>query len=320
MDLSVVLARQKLSLPIMNGAGSCKHIEDVKLLASTDLLGGINVGSGTVNKGSGNAGNVFDWNQYRSLNSLGLPNPGKEEYRELLPEMVEIAHDSGKVLHFTIAGNTPDDYAQMAEVARDANVDCLEVNLGCPNKFASDKRQMRIIAFLPDQSQQILRLVRQTVGPGLTMAVKVTYYSDRGALEEVADSINDPSLVQVVVTTNTLPNCVAFTADGKHLIVPQYKGYAGGAGRMMKEAALGQVQMWRSVLRPEIQIEGVGGIATGRDVVEFFWAGADSVQITSELLKKNKLDITPLSGIVSELTDLAHLVPQFADRMGREST
>jgi dihydroorotate dehydrogenase (fumarate) len=312
MDISVMLAGQKFSVPIMNGAGSCKTLEDVRSLARTPA-GGIVVGSGTVKGGTGNENNTFDWNQYRSLNSLDLPNPGKEVYRSQLPEMVNIATQAGKPLHFSIAGNTPDEYAEMALVALEAKVNCLEINLGCPNKFDGDKRQARIIANLPYVSYEILHLIRRRIGFLLPISVKVTYYSDRGVLEEMAGVINDPRFaIHAVVTTNTLPNCVAFTENGKHLLVPQFKGYAGGGGRMMKEAGLGQVQMWRETLKPEIQIIGVGGISTGRDVVEYMWAGADAVQMTTALLTKGRLDPQPLERVTLEFADQAHLVSRFA--------
>ncbi|MBX4204919.1 MAG: hypothetical protein KW788_01865 [Candidatus Doudnabacteria bacterium] len=123
-------------------------------------------------------------------------------------------------------------------------------------------------------------------------------------------------MVSAIVTTNTIPNCVAFTQHGKHLLVPQYKGYAGGAGRMIKEAGLGQTQMWRENLRSEIQIIGVGGITSGRDAVEYFWAGADAVQMTTALLSKGLLDPQPLERVTMEFVELAHLIPRFAATVG----
>ncbi|MBX4204920.1 MAG: tRNA-dihydrouridine synthase [Candidatus Doudnabacteria bacterium] len=176
MDFTVELAGQRLTMPIMNGAGSCKIIADVNALARTPA-GAIVVGSGTVKGGMGNANNTFDWNEYRSLNSLGLPNPGEEGYQRDLPEMVNIAHEAGKLLYFSIAGNTQDEYAEMALTAADAKVDLIEINLGCPNKFDGDKRQMRIIANLPDLSHEILYTIRRAIGLRLPISVKVTYYT-----------------------------------------------------------------------------------------------------------------------------------------------
>jgi len=302
------VARMQLEPPIMNGAGTCKDMDDFDLvMAST--AGAVVVGSATINGGTGNAGNVFDWDERRSLNSLGLPNPGLVAYGNILVDMARKGRLSNKPVIFSIAGTDPDDYRKLAQLAVMANVSCVEVNLGCPNKYLTSGKLARIACYDPCLVESILREVRSVLdekgGSSISLTVKVSYFPDRVLMDEVASVISGSTYwVGAVVAINTLANALAFTPSGRHRLVPQFRGYSGLGGRAVKEIGLGQVQLWRDMLVDQIRIIGVGGISTGRDVQEYFWAGADAVQVTSELLKDGRLGVAPLERITSELVDI----------------
>src|SRR5581483_776377 len=89
--------KHPLSPPLMNGGGCCKTVEQVKEL-SRSLAGGILIGSFTKEERSGNPGDVWWVGQGAALNSLGMPNGGKQYLINHLAEMVAIAHDAGKAL------------------------------------------------------------------------------------------------------------------------------------------------------------------------------------------------------------------------------
>jgi dihydroorotate dehydrogenase len=313
MDISVTLAGKKLDVPILNGAGTVKTIEHVEKMAQTKA-GGIVVGSATVEPREGRG--AFRPFHDGTLNSMDLPNPGLMQYRRDLPVMCRIAHDRGKVLHFSIAGNTPEEYAELACVAAESQVDCLEINTGCPSIFDDNRQPLRIISFLPDLVGSILFRVRQKAGRELQLSVKVSYFSDRKQLTKLAYVFKHCNLgVSAVVTTNSIPNCLDFAENGTPLLVPELKGYCGGAGKMILPLALGQVQMWREELSPSIQVVGIGGISCGLDAVKHFWAGADAVQVTSALLMYQKLEVQPLNRIIEQFEGIAPIVPRFAKRV-----
>ncbi len=85
-------------MPIGNGAGSVKSLDHVARACKGPMTR-ITVGSITVQPRVGNIGETYYFHPQDmwSLNSLGLPNPGMDAYKKLLPEMVKMAHGAGKL-------------------------------------------------------------------------------------------------------------------------------------------------------------------------------------------------------------------------------
>lgn len=266
----------------MNAAGWCKDIETVRELAKTPVSE-ITVGSITLEPRPVNEGNVF-WQSpdgTYALNSLGLPNPGIATYRKRLPEMQKIAHAANKKLRVSIAGFSPSEYFKLAVgIAR--NVDVIEVNLGCPNVWGAEG-QKPIPSFNPALTTSIINSVAealQDMGNDLPrIAIKLSPYSDPLQMDTIISVIQSERLfVDEVVTCNTFPNAFAWQ-DGARAITPG-DGFAGMSGSAMKAIALGQTKRLHGALHCHgIEIVGVGGIATGQDVVDFAQLGVKKVQI-----------------------------------------
>ena len=64
------------------------------------------------------------------LNSVGLQNPGVENFIRF--ELGELKKYSAKIIA-NMAGNTIEDYCEMARILSDSDVDMLEMNISCPN-------------------------------------------------------------------------------------------------------------------------------------------------------------------------------------------
>lgn len=304
MDVPVNLAGLELEHPLMNGAGSCKTLEEVELLSRSGLAA-IMVGSATLQKEEGNEGNPFYYEPgLGSLNSIGLKNPGLEYYRRYLPDMIEIAHGTGKLLFFSGAGTTPDDFAVLAMLAQEAKVDLFEANFGCPNKWyrADVGVPERMICFDGASRRACLRAINNHYQRPLS--VKVSIYTDWFELHGAARDIQDYD-VQAVTVCNTFPHAFLFRpGTNRPVVVPQFKGLAGYGGEGIRPIAMGQIIHWREALNYRIAIIGVGGISQGRHVQEFIWCGATAVQIVTPLLKKNELDPSVVGPILSDWSDL----------------
>jgi dihydroorotate dehydrogenase (fumarate) len=78
-------------------------------------------------------------------------------------------------------------------------------------------------------------------------------------------------------------------------------GLAGVAGSALKPISLGQVQQFRTLLPESFDIIGVGGISTGRDVLDYLRAGADSVQVGTHYFQNGP---RVFSEILQEFVDL----------------
>jgi len=278
MDLS--------NLRLMNAAGWCKDVATVRKLSRTPVVE-ITVGSITKETRPGNEGSVF-WQSpdgTYALNSLGLPNPGIEKYREILPEMQAIANDAGKALRVSIAGFSPVEYAELAHAVA-PHADVIEINLGCPNVWG-EGGQKPIASFDVSLMREILDGVgKVTSGIDVDVAAKVSPYSDPGLLAKVIDLLKMFEFsVSEVVTSNTFPN--AFAWDGEKTAITAGGGFAGMSGRAMKGIALGQAQRFRSELPfiageddlPAMETVGVGGITCGRDILDYMRCGITSLQV-----------------------------------------
>lgn len=266
-----IIADTLSKLRIMNAAGQCKLVEHVRELARSAVTD-ITVGSVTVEPREGNSGATF-WYEPETgaaLNSLGLPNPGLSYYEQHLREMVRIAHDAGKKLRLNVAGFSAADYRTLFDFAATAGIDEVEGNYGCPNVVEGS-----IIAYDPALLLMILlenyELLKTA---GLPQAAKMSPYADPTQLRIIAQAVAErfPSLT--IVACNTFPDAFAWDRPGKSIISPR-EGLAGLSGTALKFIVRGQIHMWRSLLNPTQQLVAVGGIKTGRDVLELIALGAN---------------------------------------------
>lgn len=298
MELQTEVAGIRLEHPLMNAAGTCKMLEDVREL-SRSASAAIMVGSITMEPRTGNSGDVYWAGSMFSLNSLGLPNRGAPYYREAIPEMVSVAHGEGKPLFVSVAGFSPEEYANLAELAFRGGADLVELNLGCPNVWQSST-QKRIACFDRVLVSEVLRCVEEKVGADAKVSVKVSPFSDPFALAEVAQVICASKLAKAVTAVNTFPN--AFSYNGTKPRITPGGGLAGFAGPAMKPIGLGQVRQLRGLLPECIQIIGVGGITHGQDIREYRESGAVATQVATAYLEQHEQVFSSLLGELLETT------------------
>jgi dihydroorotate dehydrogenase (fumarate) len=283
-DLRVTIGPLGFEHPIVNAAGTCKRTEDVERLARS-AVSAIIVGSITKEARAGNSGNVFAATNHATINSLGLPNGGLPYYETELPKMLKIAHEANKALIVSVAGFSPEQTAELVTFCCENMVDAIEVNLGCPNVW-SEGKQKPITSYDRKSIGQVFKLVDSATLGNTDRSIIYGYkFSplDPYSIWEIAEFVNAHP-ISFVTTTNTFPNGFGFQENGRMLIdsteVPE--GFGGVAGPGFKEIGLGQVKQWRNLLRPEIKVNGVGGVTNGKDVWEYQRAGADGlVQVGS---------------------------------------
>jgi dihydroorotate dehydrogenase (fumarate) len=188
--------KRRLSPPLMNGGGCCKTVEHVREL-SQSLAGGIVIGSFTKEQRDGNPGNVWWVGSGVALNSLGMPNGGKQYLLDHLKEMVAIAHDAGKVLIVNVAGFNTLEYCELAGACLNLGADAVELNLGCPNVVVGTARKP-IASFDMDVMCDILFHVSSIVGKSAPIWMKVSPYSDPELLKKAASVVQGFPLVKAV--------------------------------------------------------------------------------------------------------------------------
>lgn len=261
-----------LEHPVLNAAGTAKSLADVTGLSRSPVAA-VTLGSITKEPRAGNAGEVYASRAGYAVNALGMPNRGAAFYRDALPEIAGVAHAAGKPLIVSVAGFSPDEYGELAELAAEGGADLVELNLGCPNVWDGGE-QKRIMSFDPEL---VAAALRASAGASAPVGVKLSPLSDPVLLGEVA-AATAASGGQFVVSCNTFPNGLALRGDGRPAIDV---GLGGVSGAAMKPVVLGQVAQLRALLPEGVDIVGCGGVRSGQDVRDLLGVGASAVGLAT---------------------------------------
>ncbi len=308
-DLAVNLGGLQLEHPIINAAGTCKNPSDAESHFAS-ALAAVVIGSGTKEARAGNEGKTFEQDEHRSVNSLGLPNPGLEGYRAAMPALLARARASGKPLIFSASGFSPDENAELAVEMLVAGADAIEVNLACPNIWAGGQ-QKGLACYNPRTIERIISAIAYRLyvarrdGFALptdpVIGYKITYCPDPGLRGEVAAVLmeSQPRL-KFLTAINTLGASKWLDANGKPQITAT-DGMGGMGGPHIKPQGIGMVVEFRKLLSDDIAIIGVGGVSCTQDVVDYLNHGAKAVGMATHLMRPDGL--RDVGKMLDELTD-----------------
>ena len=130
IDMRVNIAGVPFKNPVIAASGSFGFGREFGKFYDLSRLGGISVKGLSLKPRQGNPVPRIAEASSGMLNSVGLQNPGVEEFiREEIPFLRE--HDT--VVIANIFGNAVEDYCEMARVLDGQDVDMLEMNISCPN-------------------------------------------------------------------------------------------------------------------------------------------------------------------------------------------
>jgi len=233
------------------------------------------------------------------INSVGLQGEGVHFWLEHeLPDL----EATGAAVVASIWGGTVDEYAEAADALSAApdSVVAVEVNVSCPN--LEDRRRM-----FAHSAAATAEVVAATASVGRPRWAKLS--PNAADLPEIAAAAAGAG-AEAVVLVNTLLGMV---------IDPETRRPVLGAGRGgLSGAAIHPVAV-RAVFDvheavPDVPIVGVGGTATGVDVVEFLLAGASAVEVGTATFA----DPRAPRRILGELEDwcAAHGVARIAELIG----
>ena len=262
IDLSVKIGDLKLKNPVIAASGTFGFGREHSEYIDLNRLGGISVKGLTLKPRQGNKPPRIAETPSGILNSVGLQNPGVEEF---------IKNDLGFLRSFSaavivnIAGNTIDEYCKMAEILSEADIDAIELNVSCPNVKAG------CVAFgnSPSGIAEITNRVRRPCKKPLI--VKLTpNVSNISEIAVAAESAGADSISLI----NTLLGMVINIETRRPVLANNTGGLSGPAVRPVA------VRMVYEVAQAvKIPIIGMGGIANGDDAVQFLIAGASAVMV-----------------------------------------
>jgi dihydroorotate dehydrogenase (NAD+) catalytic subunit len=194
------------------------------------------------------------------LNSIGLANPGIDRFlSEHLPRLTEL----DVPLWVSVGGFAASEYARSCELLGDRDeIDVLELNLSCPN-----------VDEAPESAAEIVLACRAATG-------KPLYAKLSPPSRDVAET------ARAVEATGadglSLVNTIRGLALDDRTLKPRLGRGAGGlSGPALKPIALAAVHAcYRAT---DLPIVGMGGVQTGRDVLDLLAAGAGAVALGTVL-------------------------------------
>jgi dihydroorotate dehydrogenase (NAD+) catalytic subunit len=194
------------------------------------------------------------------LNSIGLANPGIERFlADVLPRL----RDVGVPIWVSVGGFSAGDYACSCELLDECQeVEAIELNVSCPNVDPSAHGVGEVVA-------AARRATSKPLYAKLSPAVP-----DVAALAVVAEDAGADGL--------SLVNTIRGAAIDARSLHPTLGTMTGGlSGPALKPIALAAVLTCAAAT--SLPIVGMGGVASGRDALDFLAAGATDVAVGTAL-------------------------------------
>jgi dihydroorotate dehydrogenase (NAD+) catalytic subunit len=190
------------------------------------------------------------------LNAIGLANPGRDRFlAEHLPRLREL----GVPIWVSVGGFCAADYAETC--ASLEGIEAIELNLSCPN-----------VDEAADSAAEIVAACRSTTKAPLYAKLAAAHPDVAEVARAVAAAGADGL---------SLVNTLRGTALDKQLRPVLARGSGGYSGPALKPVALHAVRVCAEATG--LPIVGMGGVATGRDALEFLACGARDVALGTVL-------------------------------------
>lgn len=263
VDLSVEIGKLKLKNPIMTASGTFGYGEEFADFIDLNRLGGIIVKGTTLHHREGNPYPRMAETPSGMLNAVGLQNKGVDYFIEhIYPRIKDL--DTRVIVN--ASGSCIDDYVAVCEKLSPLDkVAAVEINISCPNV----KQGGMGFGTTCSGAESVTSAVRKAYDG--TMIVKLT--PNVTDITEIARAV-EAAGADAVSLTNTFLGMAIDVEKRK----PMLSTITGGlSGPCIRPIAVRMV--WQVANAVKVPVVGLGGIASGRDAIEFLLAGATAVQI-----------------------------------------
>ena len=256
------LAGIKLKNPIIMASGTYGYGEEFKNFYDPKILGGISSKGITRHPKKGNEG-IRIWETPSGiLNSIGLENPGVEEF---VKEKIFSMQELGTEIFVNLGGNTIEEYVESTKILNDYEFAAIELNISCPNvkeggmAFGMDK----------DSAAKVVREVMKVTNK----KVFVKLSPNAGDIVGIAKAVEAEGATGLSLINTILG--MAIDLNREEIVFNNT--YAGLSGPAVKPIALRILHQVAKAV--DIPIIGMGGITSYKDVLEFLMAGATAVEV-----------------------------------------
>jgi len=285
-DMHVTIAGVEFHNPLIAASGTFGFGHEYKEFYPLSTLGGISCKGITLKERPGNPPPRIAETQGGMLNAVGLQNPGVDYFIEHdLPWLKQ----QGTVIIANIAGNTPEEYCQMAEKLSDTAIDMIELNISCPNVKQGGVQFGTSCAGVENITGAVRKYCKKPLmvklSPNVTDIAEIAAAAESGGADAIS-MINTLTGMRINIQTRR----------------PIIHNNTGGlSGPALLPIAVRMV--WQAANRVKIPIVGMGGISKWQDAVELLLAGASALQIGTAFFTNPYAPVEVLDGLNQYLDD-----------------
>jgi dihydroorotate dehydrogenase (NAD+) catalytic subunit len=278
--LNIKICDVNLKNPVIAASGTFGFGEEYANIFDISKLGGISSKGLTLNKKEGNDGLRVYETKSGMMNSVGLQNPGIDEFINVeLPRMKN--YDNAIIAN--LGGGTIEEYLKGVEKLNNTDIDIIELNISCPNVkcggMAFGIKSEVAFEVVSKVKEISMKPVMVKLSPNAEDIVDMAYK----CCEAGADAI---SLV------NTL-KAMAIDINKRRPVFNNV--FAGLSGPAIKPVALRMVYEVAGAVN--VPVVGMGGIVTAEDAIEFIMAGATAIQVGTANFIKPDICLDIIDGI-----------------------
>ena len=250
--------------PIMTASGTYGYADEYNDFIDVSNIGAIVTKAISLEPRLGNKHLRITETKAGMINSIGLENVGINTFiSDKLPKLKQ--NNISFVMN--IAGTTIEEYVKLGEICEQNSIKAIELNVSCPNvkagclEFGTDENSLYELVSAVRKVYKNCLIVKLT--PNVAAIEKLGIAAEKAGADAV-------SAINTLKGTSIKMNLI----NGKFRKEVVTGGYSG---RGIKPVAINAVYRLSKVIN--IPIIGIGGIETLEDVLEFFAAGAEAVQI-----------------------------------------
>lgn len=212
-------------------------------------------------------------------NSFGVPSQKPEIWQADVKKAIEAA-GKGQVLVLSFMGTVKQGQTQQAfiednilaaKLAYETGAKILDINLSCPNIGNEG-----LVCYNLEVTEQIVKGIRGVIG-NIPLILKVGYYEETKQLEKLAAIANE--YANAIAAINTLQATIV-DKNGHQALPGKMRSRSGVCGAPIKWAGLEMVRNLKAIKDKNqyaFAIDGIGGVTTPQDYVDYKEAGANAV-------------------------------------------
>ena len=261
-DLSVKVAGVSFNNPLIAASGTFGFGREYNEFYPLEKLGGISCKGITLKRRDGNPPPRIAETPSGILNAVGLQNPGVDAFiNDDLPWLKQ----QNTVVIANIAGNTVEEYCQMAEKLSETDVDMIELNISCPNVKSGGVQFGTSCESVGNITSEVRKYCKKPLVVKLSPNV-----TDIASIAQSAEA-NGADAISMI---NTLTG-MKIDINTRRPIIRNNTGGLSGAAVFPVAVRM----VWQVSNAVSIPIIGMGGITTWEDAAEMLIAGATALQI-----------------------------------------